>query len=121
MPLPPVTAAEIDALAEFIEKVGGLTRAQYVFQSGIERCGSWTMKKAKGLLFSYPGSKWRLGKRFERYYPPHRVYIDMFGGSAALIRRQEPRVTEVYNDVDSDVFNVFAIVKDRTCEEVPPG
>ncbi len=36
-PPPPVTAAEIDALTEFVEKVGGLARAQYVFDQGIEQ------------------------------------------------------------------------------------
>ncbi len=36
-PQPPVTAAEIDALAEFVEKIGGLTRAEFVFEQGIEQ------------------------------------------------------------------------------------
>ena len=65
-----------------------------------------------GLLFSYPGSKWRLARRFQQCFPPHRVYIDVFGGSAAMIARQEPRAGEVYNDLDTDVYNVFATVKD---------
>jgi DNA adenine methylase len=53
-----------------------------------------------------------LSKRLQRHYPPHRVYVDVFGGSGALIARQEPRAEEVYNDLDTDVYNVFATVKE---------
>src|SRR6516165_8129702 len=72
-----------------------------------------------GLLFSYPGSKWRLGSRFRPHYPPHRVYVDVFGGSGALLARKAPATVEVYNDLDSDTWNVFSVVKDPAgCEEV---
>lgn len=72
-----------------------------------------------GLLFSYPGSKWRLARRFQQCYPPHRTYVDVFGGSAALIARQRPRAVEVYNDLDPTVSNVFATVKDAVgCEQI---
>jgi hypothetical protein len=36
-PQPPVTADEIDALTTFLEAVGGLVRAEYVFEKGIEQ------------------------------------------------------------------------------------
>jgi len=36
-PQPPVTADEIDALTTFLEAVGGLARAEYVFRAGIEQ------------------------------------------------------------------------------------
>jgi DNA adenine methylase len=72
-----------------------------------------------GLLFSYPGSKWRLAPRYQRYFPRHRFFVDVFGGSAAMISRQAPRVVETYNDLDTSVYLVFAAVKDPTaCEEV---
>ncbi len=75
--------------------------------------------KPDGLLFSYPGSKWRLAKQFQLCYPPHRVYIDVFGGSGALIARQAPRAVECYNDADFTVSNVFATVKDAgSCGEL---
>jgi DNA adenine methylase len=65
-----------------------------------------------GLLFSYPGSKYRLGKRFERHYPRHQTYVDVFGGSAALLARKRVSPVEVYNDLDNDVFTTFSVVKD---------
>jgi len=73
----------------------------------------------KGLLFSYPGSKWRLAPQYHRLYPPHQVFVDLFGGSGAMIARQEPHATEVYNDLDESVTNVFVVVKHAAgCKQV---
>ena len=36
-PQPPITAAEIDLLTTFIEAVGGLVRAEYVFEQGVQQ------------------------------------------------------------------------------------
>lgn len=77
------------------------------------------MKKASSLLYCYPGSKYRLARRFQRCFPPHRVYVDVFGGSGAMIARQEPRAVEVWNDLDFTVYNTLAAVKDaRGCREI---
>ena len=73
-----------------------------------------------GLLFSYPGSKWRLAKKYQELYAPHRVYVDVFGGSAAMIARQQPRTVEVYNDLDHLVSNVFSTVKDTVARQGGP-
>jgi len=75
------------------------------------------MKKVDGLLFSYPGSKWRLARRFHRYYPRHRVFVDLFGGSGALLCRQRPRAAEIYNDLDFTVYNVFRTIKEAGSHE----
>ncbi len=71
--------------------------------------------RAKGLLFSYPGSKWRLAPQFQRYYPIHRVFADLFGGTAAVIGRQEQHALEIYNELDPLVCNVFTVLKDAVC------
>jgi DNA adenine methylase len=72
-----------------------------------------------GLLFSYPGSKWRLAPRFQRLFASHKVFVDVFGGSAAMLARQQPRAGQVYNDLDSLVHNVFFTVKDAgSCGEL---
>ncbi len=36
-PQPPLTAAELDLLTKFVEAVGGITRAEHVFQEGIKQ------------------------------------------------------------------------------------
>jgi DNA adenine methylase len=69
--------------------------------------------KAEGLLFSYPGSKWRLAPQYQGLYPPHTRFVDVFGGSGALLARKEPRGIEVYNDLDAAVYNTIAVVRDE--------
>ncbi len=50
--------------------------------------------RSDGLLFSLPRFQVAArGPRYQRLYPPHRVYVDLFGGSAAMIARQPPRTT----------------------------
>jgi DNA adenine methylase len=70
------------------------------------------MRVDGALLFSYPGSKHRLAPQYQRLYPRHRVFVDLFGGSGAVIARQAQRATEIYNDLDSSVVNVFTVIKD---------
>ena len=41
------------------------------------------MGKTMHLLFSYPGSKWRLAPKYLQLFPQHHTYVDVFGGSGA--------------------------------------
>ncbi|RLF18207.1 MAG: DNA adenine methylase, partial [Thermoprotei archaeon] len=36
----------------------------------------------------FPGSKWYLAKWIISHFPPHRVFVDVFGGSGAIILRK---------------------------------
>lgn len=35
--------------------------------------------------------------------PPHKIYVEPFGGGASLLFAKEPSPVEVYNDIDSAV------------------
>lgn len=35
-----------------------------------------------------------------KYFPQHRIYVEAFGGSAALLFSKRPSDVEVYNDID---------------------
>ena len=63
------------------------------------------------LVFSYPGSKWRLGKKYVQLFPQHTTFVDVFGGSGAMIARKSPSNVEVLNDLDMDVINVFRVIQ----------
>lgn len=39
--------------------------------------------------------------------PPHRIYVEPFGGGANLLLAKEPSLVEVYNDLDSGLVNFF--------------
>ena len=63
------------------------------------------------------------GKRYLRdeilqYIPQHDCYIELFGGAAWVLLAKEPVRLEVYNDLDSELFNFFKVLKERTDEFV---
>ena len=71
------------------------------------------------LLFRYAGSKMRLGKRYVQHFPPHRMSVDVCGGTGALFVCKPPSEIEIYNDVDANVAGVFQTLQDpAACEEL---
>lgn len=65
-------------------------------------------------LFPWVGSKWRMMPRLIPLMPHHKRYVSLFGGSAADILRKPRSKEEVYNDLDKDVANVFAVLQEAT-------
>lgn len=49
-----------------------------------------------------------------RNMPTHKVYVEPFGGGASVLMQKPPATTEVYNDLDSEVVNLFRILRDDT-------
>jgi DNA adenine methylase len=47
------------------------------------------------------------------YIPPHRTYVEVFGGSGALLFAKHPSPVEIYNDIDSGLVNFFRVLRDR--------
>jgi len=66
-----------------------------------------------GQFFPYLGGKTFLIKKLLSLVPPHRVYVEVFGGSAELLFRKEPSKIEVYNDIDGELVNLFEVVRNR--------
>lgn len=48
-----------------------------------------------------------------KYFPQHRIYVEVFGGSAALLFSKRPSDVEVYNDIDSGLVNFLEYYKIR--------
>jgi DNA adenine methylase len=57
------------------------------------------------------GGKSRLAPRIVKYFPPHRTYVEPFGGSAAVLLAKEPSSIEVFNDIDKQLFNLFRVLR----------
>jgi len=67
-------------------------------------------------FLQYIGGKSRLVKRLLQLMPPHKCYVEVFGGGAQLLFAKEPSRTEVYNDVDGRLVNLFMVARDRSLE-----
>jgi DNA adenine methylase len=63
-------------------------------------------------LLRYHGGKWRIAPWIISFFPPHRVYVELFGGGGSVLLRKGRAHEEIYNDLDRDIVNVFRVVRD---------
>jgi DNA adenine methylase len=64
-------------------------------------------------FISIIGGKTRRAKRLAELLPPAECYVEVFGGSAAVLFAKEPSPVEVYNDGDGRLVNLFKTVQER--------
>lgn len=62
--------------------------------------------------FPWYGGKSALVSVLLPLLPAHQVYVEVFGGSAALLFAKAPSALEVLNDLDSGVVNFFRVLRD---------
>jgi len=62
---------------------------------------------------TYIGGKASLAPRLLELLPPHRTYVEVFGGVAHLLYRKEPSPIEVYNDIDARLATLFHVLRDH--------
>lgn len=59
------------------------------------------------------GGKWNLAPWIIAHFPPHRIYVEPFGGAASVLMQKPRAYAEVYNDLDGEIVNVFRMLRDR--------
>lgn len=59
----------------------------------------------------YHGAKFRLAPWIMGFFPPHRCYVEPFGGAAGVLLQKPRAYAEIYNDLDGDVSNFFRVLR----------
>jgi DNA adenine methylase len=65
----------------------------------------------------YHGAKFRLASWVMRFFPPHQVYTEAFGGAAGVLLQKPRSHGEVYNDLDGDIVTFFRCLRDPTLRD----
>ncbi|MRR49402.1 MAG: DNA adenine methylase [Rhodocyclaceae bacterium] len=63
-------------------------------------------------VIRYHGGKFRLAPWVMSHFPPHRIYTEAYGGAAGILIQKPRAYSEVYNDLDGDVVNLFRVLRD---------
>lgn len=64
----------------------------------------------------FPGGKWNLAKWIIAHMPVHRLYVEPFFGSGAILFNKPPAKIEILNDLDGRVVNLFRVIRERPDE-----
>lgn len=67
-------------------------------------------------IIRYPGSKWGIANWIISHFPDgyeKMVYLEPFCGSGAVFFNKRPGAVETINDLDSDVVNLFRVLREQ--------
>ena len=76
------------------------------------------MKASPSPIVPWIGGKSRLAKRILPLFPEHSCYVEPFAGGAALFFRKAPVESEVLNDINGDLVNLYRVIQHHLDEFV---
>lgn len=70
------------------------------------------MSEATQPIIPWMGGKRRLAGQLLPLFPPHECYVELFTGGAALFfMREHPVKTDVINDINGELVNLYRVVR----------
>lgn len=69
-------------------------------------------------IIPWIGGKRRLADQLIPNFPPHKCYVEVFAGGAALYFMRQPADVEVINDINGELVNLYRVVKNHLEEFV---
>lgn len=67
-------------------------------------------------VLKWPGSKWSIADKIIEIMPKHNIYLEPFFGSGAVFFNKPTCNDEILNDMDSEVINLFKVIRDNPYE-----
>lgn len=63
-------------------------------------------------ILRWHGGKWMLAPWIIGHFPPHRCYVEPYGGAWSVGFRKPRAEAEVWNDLDDELVNLFSVLRD---------
>ena len=70
------------------------------------------------IIVGHIGGKFGVRNKIIQYFPEHKIFVEVFGGSAAVLLGKRPSDVEVYNDIDDNLCFLIRYVKNITPEKL---
>lgn len=71
------------------------------------------MNKVKRPILRYHGGKWVLAPWIISHFPKHKIYVEPYGGAASVLLRKSRSDFELYNELNSEITNLFKVVRNQ--------
>lgn len=64
-------------------------------------------------VLRYHGGKYKLAAWLIEHFPRHQTYVEPYAGAASVLMQKPRSYGEVYNDLDSEIVNIFRLLQDE--------
>lgn len=76
------------------------------------------MTKPTRPVLRWLGGKFRLAPWIVAHFPPHKVYVEPFGGGNSVMLQKPRSYNEIYNDLDGELVNLFRVLRGERASEL---